>query len=527
MFKVLVADPISELGLKKLYEHPDIQVDIQTGLTEAELVDRIGEYDGLLVRSQTKVTAKILQAGTNLKVIGRAGVGVDNIDVPAATKAGIIVLNAPDGNTISTCEHTFAMIMAAARLIPQAHSKLNEGVWDRKTFVGVELRNKVLGIIGFGRIGTEVAKRALAFDMRVMAYDPFMTPEKAEETGVQSATVEDILRSADFITVHTPLTKETKHMISKPQFAMMKKGVRIINCARGGIIDERALLEALDEGIVAAAALDVFEQEPPVDNPLTHHPNVVVTPHLGASTVEAQVNVAIDVAEEVVNVLTGKTFKNAVNLPSIPQEVLQSVKPYLDLVEKLGLLLAQRIRGRVKSLKCSYEGELSKIQVNPITRTLLKSLLSYHYGDDINYINAPLFAEEQKIQVTETKVAKHKVFTNFIQIEVTTDERVYSVAGTLFNGLGPRIVALDGFTIDIAPSGNMLITEHQDQPGIIGQVGTLLGTSEINIASMQVGRKEEGGIAIMVLGVDKPVPPEIVQLIRNIRGIEVVSEVNL
>ncbi|UOF89862.1 phosphoglycerate dehydrogenase [Fodinisporobacter ferrooxydans] len=527
MFKVLVADPISELGLQKLYEHPDIQVDIQTGLPEAEIIAIIDQYDALLVRSQTKVTASIIQAGKKLRVIGRAGVGVDNIDVPAATKAGIIVMNAPDGNTISTAELTFAMIMASARKIPQAHQKLKNGTWDRKSFVGVELRNKVLGIIGFGRIGTEVAKRAQAFGMKVMAYDPFMTPEKAEEVGVQAASVNEIVEAADFITVHTPLTKDTKHMISTPQFAKMKRGVRIINCARGGIIDEAALFEAIQNGIVANAALDVYEQEPPTDSPLVGLEQVVVTPHLGASTEEAQINVAIDVAEELVNVLTEQPFKNAVNLPSLPQEVLKSVQPYLELGEKLGLLLAQRIRGRVQSIKCSYAGDLSKISVSPITRTLLKGILSYHYGEEVNYINAPLFAEEQKIQTSEIKSGKHKVFTNLIHVEVTTDEQVYSVAGTLFNGLGPKIVSLDGFTIDANPTGTMLITEHTDTPGIIGQVGTILGTSDINIGSMQVGRKEEGGLAVMVLGIDKPISVELLHLLRNIRGIHSVSEVNL
>ena len=326
MFKVLVSDPISDQGIQHLYDAPDIEVHKKTGLTEDQLVEIIGEYDALLVRSQTKVTPRIFEAAKSLKVVGRAGVGVDNIDLPSATERGVVVINAPDGNTISTCEHTFAMIMAVARQIPQAYKKTVGGVWDRKTFLGVELNNKVLGVIGMGRIGSEVAKRAKAFGMDVIGYDPFLTQDRAEKMGVTLGSVNDIASKADFITVHTPLTNETRHIIGKTQFDLMKKGVRIVNCARGGIVDEVALMEAVEKGIVAGAAFDVFEVEPPAaDHPFLNNPNMIVTPHLGASTFEAQENVAIDVSEQVINILRNEPYKNAVNMPPVPANVLNKL----------------------------------------------------------------------------------------------------------------------------------------------------------------------------------------------------------
>ncbi|MBX6395249.1 MAG: phosphoglycerate dehydrogenase, partial [Alicyclobacillaceae bacterium] len=388
MFKILVSDPISEEGLKKLIEAPEVQVDLRPGLAPEELIRIIGEYDALLVRSQTKVTAEMIAAGKNLKAIGRAGVGVDNIDVEAATRRGIIVVNAPDGNTISTAEHTFAMLMSLARNIPQACASIKAGKWDRKSFVGVELRGKTLGILGLGRIGTEVAKRAMAFGMTVLAYDPFLTAERAAQLGVEPVSVDEICERADFITVHTPLTKDTRHLIGPAQFAKMKRGVRILNCARGGIIDEKALLEAIERGVVAGAALDVFEEEPPKDNPLLALDRVIATPHLGASTVEAQINVAIDVGEEILNILHNRPFKNAVNLPSLPADVMRAVQPYLTLGEKLGQLVSQLTVGRLSAIEIGYGGNVSEKEVSPITRTILKGILAYHHGDEVNYVNA-------------------------------------------------------------------------------------------------------------------------------------------
>ena len=376
MYKVLITDPLSEFGIQQLLDATDVEVVRKTNLSPSDLLDIIGDYDALLVRSQTQVTADVFAAGKKLKAVGRAGVGVDNIDINAATQAGVPVINAPDGNTISTAEHSFAMLMAVARNIPQAHKKLADGTWDRKSFQGVELNKKVLGIIGMGRIGSEVAKRAKAFGMTVMGYDPFMTEERAQKMGVTNASVDEICRQADFITVHTPLTKETRHIISSREFAKMKDGVRLINCARGGIIDEKALYEAITTGKVAGVALDVYEEEPPVDNPLIGLPQVVHTPHLGASTVEAQENVAVDVSEEILKVLRGQPFKNAVNLPSIPADVMEKVQPYFTLGEKLGHFLAQVTVGSVSEIEIKYSGELTDVDTAPLTRTVLKGVLS-------------------------------------------------------------------------------------------------------------------------------------------------------
>lgn len=528
MIRVLVSDPISEQGLRKLTEAADIQLDIKTGLSEDEIVNIIPEYNALLVRSQTKVTARVLEHAARLRVIGRAGVGVDNIDVPAATQRGVVVINAPDGNTVSTAEFTFAMMMSMARKIPQAFASIQRGEWDRKTFVGVELNNKVLGIIGLGRIGAEVATRAQAFGMKVMAYDPFLSQQRAGSLNVRQATVDEIVQEADFITVHTPLTKETKYLLAEREFGMMKDEVRILNCARGGIIKEEALIEALRSGKVAGVALDVYEEEPLAkDHPLKGFPNVVMTPHLGASTEEAQINVAIDVAEEVLKVLRDEPFKNAVNLPSLPADKLRQLEPYLGLAEKLGKMAAQLVADPITKIEIMYSGEISNLEVAPLTRTLLKGVMSYHHGDEVNFVNAPLMAERSGVQVVESKTAKHNVFTNLISLELTTPHQTRRVAGTLNNGFGPRIVRLDGFTVDAAPDGRMIVTSHLDQPGMIGRIGMILGDAGINIATMQVGRKEAGGKAVMVLGIDNPASAEVIREIAEIPNILEVFHVEL
>ncbi|MED0679582.1 phosphoglycerate dehydrogenase [Aneurinibacillus thermoaerophilus] len=527
MFKVLVSDPLSEFGIQKLLEAEDVQVDRKTGLSEAELIDIIGEYDALLVRSQTKVTAAVIEAGKKLKAIGRAGVGVDNIDLTAATNAGIVVINAPDGNTISTAEHTFAMIMALARRIPPAYKKLVEGEWDRKSFTGVELNKKVLGIIGLGRIGAEVAKRAKAFNMSVIAYDPFLTQERADKLGVKFGTLDDVITQADFITVHTPLTKDTKYLINTKQFEKMKDGVRIINCARGGIISEKALYEAIVSGKVAGAAIDVFEQEPPVDNPLLKLPQVIVTPHLGASTVEAQENVAIDVSEEILHILHDEPFKNAVNLPSIPANVMEKVKPYFELNEKLGSFIAQIAVGGLKEVIITYSGELNDIDTAALTRTTLKGILSYHLGSAANYVNAPILAKNRDIHVTEQKSTYSSGFSNLITVTLKTSQEERTVSGTLLNGYGPRIVKIDGYSIDLVPQGHLLLVHHNDRPGAIGRVGTILGDNDVNIATMQVGRRDVGGQAIMLLTVDKEVSPNVLDTLGELNEITSVTQLEL
>jgi D-3-phosphoglycerate dehydrogenase len=527
MFKVLVSDPLSEFGIQKLLDAPDVQVDRKTGLSEAELIEIIGEYDALLVRSQTKVTSAIIEAGKKLKAIGRAGVGVDNIDLAAATNAGVVVVNAPDGNTISTAEHTFAMIMALARRIPPAYKKLVEGEWDRKSFTGVELNKKVLGIVGLGRIGAEVAKRAKAFNMTVIAYDPFLTKERADKLGVKFGTLEDVIVEADFITVHTPLTKETKYIINTKQFEKMKDGVRIINCARGGIINEKALYEALVSGKVAGAALDVFEQEPPVDNPLLKLPQVIVTPHLGASTVEAQENVAVDVSEEILHILHDEPFKNAVNLPSIPANVMEKVKPYFELNEKLGSFIAQIAVGGLKEVVVTYSGELNDIDTAALTRTTLKGILAYHLGSAANYVNAPILAKNRDIHVTEQKSTYGGGFNNLVTVTLKTSQEERTVSGTLLNGYGPRIVKIDGYSIDLTPQGHLLLIHHNDRPGAIGRVGTLLGNNDVNIATMQVGRRDVGGQAIMLLTVDKEVSPDVLDTLGELNEITSVTQIEL
>lgn len=526
MYRILITDPLSDQGIERLIQAEDVEVVKKTDLSPEELLVEIENADALLVRSQTKVTAEVIQAGKRLKAIGRAGVGVDNIDVTAATSHGVVVVNTPDGNTISTAEHTFAMLIALARNIPQAYRSTISGEWNRKQFVGVELHKKTLGIVGLGRIGTEVAKRAHAFGMKVMAFDPYLTAERAKKIGVTQATLDDLYAQSDFITVHTPLTKETRHLINREAFEKMKTGVRIINCARGGIIDEQALLEAIQTGKVAGAALDVFEQEPPGHHPLFDLPQVIVTPHLGASTVEAQENVASDVSEEILHILRGEPFKNAVNLPSIPVELQEKLAPYQILAESLGRFIVQAAPGALDAVTVTYSGELADLDIAPLTRMIIKGALSYHLSD-VNYINAPFLAHQRGVNITEQKTSQTRGFTNLITVEISTAQEQRKVSGTLLNGFGPRIVKVDEYPIDVVPEGHLLLIQHQDQPGVIGRVGTLLGTRNVNIASMQVGRQQIGGQAIMMLTVDKPVPPEILAQLAEFDDIRSVREIDL
>jgi D-3-phosphoglycerate dehydrogenase len=527
MYKVLVTDPISDMGIQLLYDAEDVEVHRKAGLSEDELVAIIGEYDALLVRSQTKVTANIMKAAPGLKVIGRAGVGVDNIDLEAATNSGIVVINAPDGNTIATCEHTFAMMMSVARFIPQAYKKTVSGEWDRKSFVGVELRNKVLGILGMGRIGSEVAKRAKVFGMEVIGYDPFLTEERAEKIGVKLGTVNEIAAIADFITVHTPLTSETHHLIGKAQFALMKPGIRIINCARGGIIDELALVDAVNEGIVAGAGFDVFEVEPPAPNhPFLNNPRIIVTPHLGASTIEAQENVAIDVSEEVLHILRDEPFKNAVNMPPVPANVLNKLQPYFNLGEKIGRILGQIARGAVYEIIVNYAGDLADVDTNPLTRHIVKGVFAEQL-ESINIVNAMHLAKTRGVNVSVQTSTTSNTFTNLLTVTVKTKQEEKVLAGTLLAGIGERIVLIDQYPVDFTPEGNLLLISHNDKPGIIGRVGTLLGNNDVNIATMQVGRKVVGGSAIMVLTIDKQAPKEVLSELGTLSEIVNVRDLRI
>jgi len=515
--KVLVTDPLSEVGIKRLKK--EATVDVATNLSESELVKRIKDYDALMVRSGTQVTRKVINAATKLKVIGRAGVGVDNIDVDAATEKGIIVINAPEGNTISAAEHTIAMMLALSRNIPQANISLKSGKWDRGKFTGVEVHNKVLGIVGLGRVGAEVAKMAQGLGMQILAYDPFISTERAEELGVQLADMNEILKKSDYITIHAPLNKDTRHLISDEQFKKMKDGVRLINCARGGIIDENALAKAIESGKVAGAALDVFENEPPKDSPLLHLNNVIVTPHLGASTREAQVNVAITAAEGVLEALKGGPVRNAVNMPSIKPETLAVIKPYLMLAEKLGSLCVQLAEGRINTVEVSYSGDVASMDTGPLTIAALKGILNGMLSEPVNFVNAPVIAKSRGIKVVESKIGATEDFADLITITAKTSKGEKSVAGTLFGKKDARIVRIDRYHVDAVPSGHMLVSAHIDKPGIIGRVGTILGENDINIAGMQVGREKVRGKAVMVLNVDSAVPDKILKQIERVDGI--------
>ncbi|MEK3721739.1 phosphoglycerate dehydrogenase [Paenibacillus sp. FSL H8-0034] len=527
MYKVLVMDGISDLGIQLLNDAADVTVDKKIGLSESELIEIIADYDALMVRSQTKVTDNIMAAAPKLKVVGRAGVGVDNIDLQAATSRGIVVINAPDGNTIATCELTFAMMMSVARSIPQAYRKTVSGEWDRKTFVGVELRNKTLGILGMGRIGSEVAKRAKVFGMNVIGYDPFLTEERAEQMGVKLGSVNEIAAQADFITVHTPLTPETRHIIARPQFELMRKGVRIINCARGGIIDEAALVEAIDTGIVAGAAFDVYEQEPPqADHPFLNNPKIIVTPHLGASTVEAQENVAIDVSEEVLHILRDEPFKNAVNMSPVPPAVLSKLQPYFNLGDKLGKFIGQTTEVAIKEIVVNYSGDLADVDTAPLTRYIVRGILANQL-EGVNIVNAMHLAKTRDVNIVIQKSAATQTFTNLVSVTLKAKNEVRVVAGTLLAGYGERIVQIDQYPVDIAPNGNLLLISHNDKPGIIGKVGTLLGNNDVNIATMQVGRKVVGGSAIMVLSTDKKTPKEVLQQLIQLPELTHVNELTL
>jgi len=515
--RVLITDSVSEKGVEIL-RNAGMEVNIKTGLSEDEIASIIGNYDALVVRSQTKVTRKIIEQAHSMKIIGRAGVGVDNIDVDAATEKGIIVVNAPEGNTIAAAEHTMAMMLALARNIPQAHSALTQGIWDRKTYIGVELRNKVLGVLGLGKIGSEVAKRARAMEMKVLAYDPFVSSERAQKLGLELVELERIFKESDFITVHLPLTEDTRHFIDREAIVKMKQGVRIINVARGGIIDEEALYEALKEGRVAGAAIDVWEKEPETKSPLFELGNVVATPHLGASTKEAQVNVAIDVAREIVNYYRGNAVKNAVNAPTLNPEIMERLSPYLVLCQKLGKLASQLISGNIQRIDIQYNGNIANYEVNILTNYFLGGLLEPILNSAVNLVNAPYIAKSRGIKIYESKTVETEDYANLITVSVETNMESRTLNGTVFSR-EPRIVRYDGYNIDAVPEGHMLVIPHIDKPRIIGPVATTLGDYKINIAGMQVGRKSVGGQAIMFLAVDSHVPEETLKEIAEVDGV--------
>lgn len=519
MPKVLISDKLAEEGIELLQKHFD--VDVKTDLEKEELIKIIGEYDALAVRSQTKVTADVLEAAKNLKIVGRAGVGVDNIDVQTATQKGIIVVNSPAGNTIAAAELAMAMMLSLSRNIPQGHNSLRAGEWKRSKFLGVELYGKTLGVYGLGKIGTEVAKRAASFEMDVIGCDPFVSDEYARKIGVELVSVDELLKRSDYITIHAPLTKDTRGSIGVAEIAKTKHGVRIINCARGGIVDEAALCEAIEEGRVAGAAFDVYESEPPpVENPLLKFDATVTTPHLGASTEEAQINVAVDVAEQIIDVLNGRPARSAVNMPALSAEVMAAVDPYLTLGERIGTMLTQLAGGAVESIEISYSGELSGLETDPVGRAVLKGLLQPVLTEQVNLVNAPVIAERRGIRITESKSQAPEDYTSLLSVKVKTDQAEKVIAGTLFGKKDIRVVQINGYPIDIVPDGTMLVTTHIDKPGIIGRVGTLLGSHNVNIAGMHVGREAVGKRAVMMLIVDDPVSESMLNQIRELDGME-------
>ncbi|NLC55458.1 MAG: phosphoglycerate dehydrogenase [Armatimonadetes bacterium] len=523
--RVLVADPVAQEGIELLRQ--GAEVDVVTGLAREELIERIAQYDGLVVRSETKVTAEVIAAAERLKVVARAGVGVDNIDVDAATRRGVVVVNSPDGNTVAAAEQTIALLFGVARNTPQAHQSVKAGKWERSRFLGVELYGKVLGVVGLGKIGQQVARRARGLEMRVVVSDPYVTTEHAQRLGVELVELPQLLAMADFLTIHVPLTKETRHLISDTQFDRMKTGVRLVNCARGGVVDEAALLRAIESGKVAAAALDVFEKEPlPADSPLLRCEKVITTPHLGASTREAQVNVSVDVAEQVLDVLQGRPARSAINSPSVSPEMLGVLEPFLRLSEKIGRLQAQLADGRISGVEVTYSGDLADLETAPLTRALLKGLLDPAISG-VNYVSAPVIAEGRGIRVTETRSASSEDYTSLITVTVRSDKEPVVVSGTLFGKHDIRIVSLDGYRIDVEPEGYLLFMLHRDRPGVIGLVGTLLGQHNVNIAGMNVGRESIRGNALMALKIDEAMPPDLLPEIQQVPGVRRVRLVEL
>lgn len=526
--KILVADEVSDSGLEPL-RAAGFAVEKRTGLSPAELVAALQGCEGLVVRSETKVTDALMSSVSHLRVVGRAGVGVDNIDVASATARGIVVMNAPDGNTITTAEHTMALLIALARSVPQANSSLRSGLWERKSFVGVELQGKTLGIIGLGRIGRAVASRARAFGMSSVAYDPFIAPEQARDLEIEVVSLDDVFARADFLTVHTPLTAETRGIVGREAFSKMKKGVRIINCARGGLVDEAALGEAIKAGIVAGAALDVFEKEPPpADHPLLALEEVIATPHLGASTTEAQEGVAFTVAEQMRDYLLTGALRGAVNIPALGAKELHALNPYIQLADSLGRFQAQLIDGAVTEVRLEFSGELVDLNAAPVTRAFLAGLMR-DVSARVNAVNAFLIAEERGIAVNTSYLRSSTDSVPAIRTRVITNANEYSLAGTLF-GYGEqarqgRVTEINGFHIEAIPHGYMLVMRNRDVPGVIGRVGTILGEGGVNISRFHLGRREPGGEAMAVIEVDAAIDKETLNTLRALE--QVVSAVQI
>jgi D-3-phosphoglycerate dehydrogenase len=519
--KVLISDNLAPIGAEILRE-AGIEVDINTGLAPEELKKIIPEYDGLVIRSATKVTAEIIEAATNLKVVGRAGIGLDNVDIAAASKHGIVVMNAPDGNSTTAAEHAIAMLVSLARNIPQATASMKEGKWEKKKFMGRELTGKTMGIIGIGRIGSIFAERAQGLKMKVIAYDPHMPEELVKKIGAELTTIEDVCKRADFISVHVPMTKDTKHLISTEEFKNMKRDAMLIDCARGGVVDEEALNKALTSGQIAGAALDVFAQEPTTKEncPLLGLDNFICTPHLGASTSEAQENVAVAIAKQIGEYLRTGVVSNAVNVPSVSSDVLSKVGPYLTLAEMLGSFHMQIAKGGVEEINLEYIGEFEELTTGPITVAFLKGLFTPILQDAVNYVNAPIIAKERGIRVVESRTGHSDDFTSLLSIRVKTTEGENMLAGTVFGKNEPRLVRMNTFRLEALPTGPMLFVYNKDVPGVIGALGTTLGKHGVNISRMTVGREMEQGLNVILLNTDNTISKELLKTVQQLEHID-------
>ena len=519
--KVLISDNLAPVGAQILKD-AGLEVDINTGLPPEELKKIIPEYDGLVIRSATKVTADIIEAADKLKVVGRAGIGLDNVDVAAASKRGIIVMNAPDGNATTAAEHAIAMMMSLTRNVPQATQSMKEGKWEKKKFSGREVTGKTLGVVGIGRIGSIAAERAQGLKMKILAYDPHMPKEMVEKMGIELVSLEELCKRCDFFSVHVPFTKETKHLLSTEQFKLMKKDAMLIDCARGGVVDEKALYEALKNGEVAGAALDVFEVEPTTREncPLLELDNFICTPHLGASTSEAQENVAVAIAEQMADYLNKGTVTNAVNVPSVSSDVLSQVGPYLTLAELIGSFQMQIAKGGVQEINIEYSGDLANMTTGPITVACLKGLFSPILKDAVNFVNAPLIAKERGIKVIESRSDESADFTSLVSVTVKTSDEENVLVGTVFGKNEPRLVRLNAFRMEALPSGPMLFVHNRDVPGVIGSLGVTLGTFDVNIARMTVGREEGKDRNVILLNTNTLVTRDMLKTIKELPNIE-------
>lgn len=529
MIRILIADKIADNGINLLKMEPDFDVHVRTGLKEDELIEIIGDFDALIVRSATKVTRRVLESAKKLRLVGRAGTGVDNIDVEAATERGIIVMNTPGANTVAAAEHAIAMLLSLARKIPQADASMKQGKWDKKSFMGVEIRDKTLGIIGIGRIGSYVAKLAQGLQMRVIAYDPFISEEAAKQMGVTLVSLDELLEISDFVSIHTPLTKETRNLLNKDRLLKMKKGAFLVNCARGGIVNEKDLYEVLTSGHLGGAALDVFEEEPtPPDNPLVKLPNVIATPHIGASTVEAQEVVGVIIAQQVFDYFKRGIIRNAVNVPSIKPELIPKAEPYINLTTKLGLFTVQIFDGRIEEMELEYAGEVLEEGIYPaLTSAALVGVLKPILGNGVNMVNASYIAKQRGIKIVEKRSAITEGYVSLIKVILRGTGREVSASGTLIKRDAPRIVMVNGFPIEAEPTGYILYFRNYDRPGVIGKIGTILGDAGINIAGMRLGRFKPGEEAIALLNVDQPVPDEVVAKIRKLPNIIEAKMLNL